>query len=508
MKRIGLIDIGSNTIRLVLFEYTEETGLKEIQNIKTPARLASFLNDDNVMEEEGIDNLIDILTSFKEIAGQYEVSDLNPVATAAIRNSVNSDDIVKRVKEEIDLDIKVITGKEEAFFGYHAVTHTISTQDAITIDIGGGSTELTFFEDKELIYSTSLPFGVVTLQEMFFEDREHNDKEAIKEAMAFIEKQLSDVRWLAKRRVHILAIGGSARNIARIHQSMVNYPIAGVHGYSMEKNDLDDVMKILTKTDEDNLDDIDGLSKDRSDIILPSLLVFQKLYEIVDAREFKFSRKGLREGLAMHLISKDKPYAFNKYRIYEDALNELANDFKLQKIVYDKRIEITERLYHELNRHDIINISKHDKYLMKNAAKIFYLGEFIDRDATSQHTFYLIANSNINGIVHRDRVRLALMASFKNKTLLKFYAEDVGWFDDDDINLLLSLGSILKFSNALNISHTNIVQDMYLEEHEDEFVLTVEYKGDSIAEKYQSIRQKKHIEKILNKDLSIIFTEV
>lgn len=507
MKRIGLIDIGSNTIRLVLFEYTEETGLKEIQNIKTPARLATFLNDDSVMEEEGIDNLIEILKSFKEIAEQYGVSDLNPVATAAIRNSVNSDDIVKRVKDELDLEVKVITGKEEAYFGFHAVTHTISTHDAVTIDIGGGSTELTFFEDKELIYSTSLPFGVVTLQEMFFEDREHNDKEAIEEATEFIDKQLRNVRWLSKRRVHILAIGGSARNIARIHQSMVNYPIAGVHGYSMQKNGLDDVMKILTKTDEGDLDDIDGLSKDRSDIILPSLLVFQKLYDIVDAKEFKFSRKGLREGLAMHLIAKEKPYAFNKYRIYEDALNELANDFKLQKVVYDKRIEITERLYHELNRHDILNISKHDKYLMKNAAKIFYLGEFIDRDATSQHTFYLIANSNINGIVHRDRVRLALIASFKNKTLLKFYADEVDWFDDDDIALLLSLGSILKFANALNISHTNIVQDMYLEEHEDEFVLTVEYKGDSIAEKYQSIRQKKHIEKILNKDLSIIFTE-
>ncbi len=507
MKRIGLIDIGSNTLRLVLFEYTEETGLREIQNIKTPARLAGYVTEDHLMKEEGIDLLINILRSFMLVADKYSVTDIYPVATAAIRNSSNVDEIVKRVKEELDIDIKVITGKEEAYYGFHAVTHTISNPDAVTIDIGGGSTELTFFEDKELIYSTSIPYGVVTLQEMFFEGKAHNDEGAIREALNHIKEELGKVRWLSKRRVPILAIGGSARNVARIHQSMINYPIAGVHGYSLQRDGLDAVMDVLRNTDADDLDDIDGLSRDRSDIILPSLLVFQTLYDIVDAKEFKFSRKGLREGLAMSIIAEEKPYAFNKYKIYEDAMDELANDFKLNAETSAKRTEITERLYHELNRHDLITISKHDKYLLKNAAKIFYLGDFIDRDATSQHTFYLLANSNINGIVHRDRVRLALIASFKNKTLLTFYADDVGWFDDEDIKLLLDLGSILKFANALNISHTNIVHDLYLSEQEDEYLLTVEYKGDPIAEEYQASRQKKHIEKILNKKLAIKFTE-
>src|SRR5699024_12099117 len=97
------------------------------------------------------------LNSFKEISDQYGISDLNPVATAAIRSSVNSDDIVKRVKEELDLDIKVITGKEEAFFGFHAVTHTISTQDAVTIDIGGGGTGRTFSESQAIVSSTGRP---------------------------------------------------------------------------------------------------------------------------------------------------------------------------------------------------------------------------------------------------------------------------------------------------------------------------------------------------------------
>lgn len=508
MKRIGLVDIGSNTVRLVLFEYNEETGLKELQNIKTPARLARYLDEDNVMAKEGIDNLLSILGSFQKISEKYDVTEIYPVATAAIRQSVNVEDILERTKNEVGMEIKVITGKEEAYYGYHAVVHTISNMDAVTIDIGGGSTELNFFENKELIHSVSLPFGVVTLKSMFFEGKDHNDEDALEETEKYVKEQLKSVKWLAKRRVPILAIGGSARNIARIHQSSVNYPIAGVHGYSMDRNDLQDVYDLLESTKSDDLDDIDGLSKDRSDIILPSAIVFKSLYDLVRAEEFKFSRKGLREGMAMSIISKDYPAAFNKYHIFRDSLMELASDFNILKSEGEKRQEIAERIYHELARFDFIKTGKHEKYLMKNAAHIFYLGSFIDRDATSQHTYYIISNSNINGIVHEDRVRLALMASFKNKTLLKFYAEESGWFDSSDLDVLLTLGSILKFSNALNVSNTGIVQDLYLEEEGDGMIMTVKYKGDPIAEEYQATRQKKHIEKIMDKDLDIRFVEV
>ncbi|WP_411842250.1 exopolyphosphatase [Salinicoccus sp. HZC-1] len=508
MKRIGLVDIGSNTIRLVLFEYDENTGLKELQNIKAPARLARFLNEDNEMEDEGIENLISILNSFRQIAEKYEVNDIYPVATAAIRQSVNVDEILERVEAEVGMKIKVISGSEEAYYGYHAVVHTISNTDAVTIDIGGGSTELTYFEDKELIHSISLPFGVVTLKSMFFDGKDHNDKKAISETEKYVKEQLKSVKWLAKRKVPILAIGGSARNIARIHQSSTNYPIAGVHGYSMTSGDLKEVYSLLKNTKGSDLDDIDGLSKDRSDIILPSTIVFRTIYNVVKADEFKFSRKGIREGMAISIISKDYPAAFDKHEVFNDSLIELANDFKIKPSAAKRRTELAERLFHELEKHEFTDFEKHEKNLMKNAASLFYLGDFIDRDATSQHTYYLISNSNINGITHRDRVKIALMASFKNKTLLKFYADETDWFDDDELEDILELGSILKFANALNVSDTGVVKELYLEEEDDEMVLTVQYKGDPIAEEYQANRQKKHIEKMIDEDMVIKFTEI
>lgn len=507
MTKISLIDIGSNTIRLVLFEYTKKHGIKEIRNIKTPARLAQYIDDDGYMAEEGILALLKILNSFKQISEKYNITNIYPVATAAIRQSNNRDEIIERIRSELDLDAKIISGEEEATLGFEATVHTISYYDAVTIDIGGGSTELTFYEDKEIIYRTSLSFGVVTLNKMFFEGKKHNDKAAIKQTKQFVENEFSKVNWLRDRRVPILAIGGSARNIARIHQSMISYPIAGVHGYTMVRNDLHDVYKLLKNTDTENLDDIDGLSKDRADIILPSSVVFKTLLNVVGAKEFKFSRKGLREGMAMRIFGKEYPVAFNKYRVFEDSIEQLANDFNLDPTDTEKRTEIVDRLYHELERLDILSLSRTNKMIMKHAAGIYYLGDFIDRDASSQHTYYLISNSNINGIGHRDRVRLALIASYKNKTLLDFYAKETGWFNDEELDEIQSLGSLVKFANALNISNTEIVDNLELSKSEDGFRLNIQYNGDPIAEEYHAVRQKKHIEKILGGDLWIEFTE-
>lgn len=286
MERIGLVDIGSNTIRLVIFEFDTKTGLNEILNIKTPARLSQYLTDDLKMNQDGIDVLTTTLHSFKSVANKFEVNELHPVATAAIRQSTNQNEIIKHIKSELDISIKIIPDQEEAFYGFYAITHTTDVEDGVSIDIGGGSTEVTLFKDKTIIEAHSFPFGVVTLKRKFFEDKDHNDKSAIKAMEKFIAKQFEQLPWLQDQKIALVGIGGSARNVARIHQSEHSYPIGGVHNYSMTEEDMDEVYKIIKKSSRDDLKDIDGLSRDRIDIILPAVSVFKTLFEQINATHF------------------------------------------------------------------------------------------------------------------------------------------------------------------------------------------------------------------------------
>ncbi|RBA03047.1 exopolyphosphatase [Staphylococcus arlettae] len=506
MKRIGLIDIGSNTIRLVIFEFDKKTGLDEVLNIKTPARLSQYLTNDLTMTQEGIEVLTTTLSSFKRVSDKFATDELHPIATAAIRQSTNRDDIIKHIEQQLNITMRIIPEESEAFYGYYAITHTTNISDGISVDIGGGSTEVTLFKDKQLKAAHSFPFGVVTLTKKFFSDKPHNDKHAIKDMEKFLIKQFSQLDWLNDAQVALVGVGGSARNVARIHQSAHDYPIGGVHNYSMSAKDVEEVFSLIKKSSRDELKDVDGLSGDRIDIILPAVAVFKNLFTKINATQFTFSRKGLREGYVMHLISEQFPDQFNKENIRQDALYHLANEYKIEEKSAKQRVKLALSLLNQLIETKHLDISKTDKRLFAEGSYLYYLGSFINADSSSPHTYYIIANSMIEGFTHQERVKLALLASFKNKSLMKFYSHETKWLVQDELDTIQSLGGIIKFINALNISQTNVVDRIYLKKEKGDYTLYVFYDGEPVAEEYQANRQKKHIEKILKDKLSINFT--
>lgn len=508
MKRIGLIDIGSNTIRLVVFEYDSKTGLTEIQNIKTPARLSQYLEDDLTMNDEGVHVLISALQSFKKVADEYKVDELHPIATAAIRQSKNRDDILKQVKKKIGMKLSIVPELDEAYYGFYAIINSTAIVDGLSVDIGGGSTEVTLFKGKELIHSHSFPFGVVTLSRKFFEGKDHNDKDAIKKMQKFLDKAFGSLDWINNQKVALVGVGGSARNVARIHQSEVAYPICGVHCYTMTGDDLNQVFDLIEDSSRDDLTNLDGLSRDRVDIILPAVAVFKALFKQVDATQFTFSRKGLREGYVMYQLNQKIKDAFDRFNVRNRALYQLSNTYKHEGVGAKQRVVLAGDLLDQLKEQDIIKLSEKDQRLFKQAAYIYYLGRFIDADSASQHTYYIISNSMIDGFSHHDRVQLALMASFKNKSLLKFYNDETGWLNSDQLSDLQSLGGILKFIDALNVSHTNPIKRIELVKNDKEhYTLNAYYTGHPIAEEYQANRQKKHLEKVLKGKVSINFTK-
>ena len=508
-ERIGLIDIGSNTIRLVIFETDAYYTVKELQNIKTPARLYLYLSEDNVLSQEGIDKLTETMLSFKNVAVQYKVDTLMPVATAAIRQSKNQQEILTHIKEQTGIKITLLAEEQEAYYGNYAVLHSIHAKNGITIDIGGGSTEITYFENKKLMHSTSFPFGVVTLKELFFKDKDHNDKEAINNANKFIKEQFHSLSWIQNKEVPVIAIGGSARNIANIHQRMIEYPLAGDHAYQMTREQLQDTLNTLEKLDSDGLNDLDGLSRDRTDIILPANLVFNALFDTAAASAFIFSNKGLREGVVMEYLNIHHNTPFSLNEIQQQTIGRTAQSYAIQTIVARQRVSIADKLFSVMENEGVIETNDYWKFFLRSSAYLYNLGSYIDNDAQSQNTFYIISNSNLPGFSHKERVILALLASFKNKSLLKQYTKEMPeWFDKEEIKLIQYLGGLIKFSEALNDSHVNVVKDISLEKvSSDNYTLHIVHNGDILTEEYRTNRQKKHLERLLDANLTIQFTE-
>ena len=156
-----------------------------------------------IISKKGINVLTTALESFKEIGERYHIETMLPVATAAIRRSKNAEAILKTVKQKTGIELRILKEEEEAFYGNYAVRHTMDIKDGVTIDIGGGSTELTLFKNKEVVHSHSFPFGVVSLKRQFFDGKDHNDKKAIEKARKWVKEQFSSLETVGYKSIHI-----------------------------------------------------------------------------------------------------------------------------------------------------------------------------------------------------------------------------------------------------------------------------------------------------------------
>lgn len=504
-KKTAIIDIGSNTVRLVIYNYDNEGTLHELANMKKTARLRSYIDDTGVMNEEGIESLKELLLNFKQILEDFDVPFVYAAATAAIRQATNHAQIIAQMTAETGIELQLLSEEQEAYFGFVAVAYSMSTPSAITIDMGGGSTEITMFENKTLQHTHSFPFGTVSLKQKFIAGDTMTAAES-KQLIAYVRKHFLSLPWIVDQHLPIIGIGGSARNIAQIHQQRIKHPISNVHHYEMKQDDMDELAQFLWTQSYEDLHQLEGLSADRADSILLAMEVFRTLMEVVHTPTFLFSKKGLREGIMINRVLQETPDAYNKYDIFGGSSRKLAASFGRSYEEQQYIDFLVTTLYRQACKEFQLIRMERELSFLRGAAPLYNLGDFIEQDSASQHTFYLIANQAIPGTSHRDRLRIALIASYKNKGQLEqLLVRYQGWFSKEEIKEIRMLGAILKFIFALNVSKRMVVKAVELKNDDDEVRITFTTSKTAAAESYAAERQKKHIERILKKTVTLQF---
>jgi exopolyphosphatase/guanosine-5'-triphosphate,3'-diphosphate pyrophosphatase len=500
--KYGIIDIGSNTLRLVIYKRDRSGRLKEMENVKSVARLRNYLNHDEYLTENGVHKLITTLSSFRAITDFHQLDEVKCVATATIRQAANRDEIQEMVEKETGFSMRILSEYEEAYYGFLAVVNTTPYTEGITIDIGGGSTEITYFKNKELVEYHSFPFGALSLKKQFVNNELPTEGEK-EEMQGFINSQLHSLPWIRNKRLPIIGIGGSARNMVQIDQAMKNYPLAGLHLYEMPPEDIQLLGLYVNSLSLDKLQKLEGLSKDRAELMLPAMMVFDELVSITKATSFVLSRKGLREGVFIESMKNPETIATD---VLTRSFDELAKDYEINMENVKQVTGILMCMVDELNRLKVLAVNELERKELKRAAHVFHLGEYIDAESSSQHTFYLLANRTIDGLMHKERLKLALMASFKNKTVFKQYANPFrNWFTFEELRTLRLYGAMLKFSYSLNATKRNVVEKVEVKLEEKGLLFHIHTRKPAHAEEYQAERQKKHLEKLIKHPVYLEF---
>ncbi|MFC5713400.1 exopolyphosphatase [Thalassorhabdus alkalitolerans] len=506
-EKVGVLDIGSNSIRLVIHKIDDQKRYRQLHNLKQVARLSSHIDLDGRLTPEGFEVLKSALIQFEEIIQHHHVTKVKVAATAAIRNAVNQQDILDFIHKETSLYVRVLSGKEEAYYGYLAVVNSTSLREGITVDIGGGSTEVTYFHHRRLIYSHSFPFGALTLKKQFYGE-DGNRQANPRQFYRFLKNEFAKIPWLKNKKVPVIGIGGSARNMALIHQRKEKYPLAGLHQYSMAPKQVESTLRLLEQTPLSKRADIEGLSKDRADIIVPAVRVIQGLMEYSKSPFFIMSNKGLRDGLLFEEILRDEE---NKLfpNVTEESFYQLGREYEIQHDHISEVSRLAEQLYSQLENHLPYYLKQETNvYLLKTSAKVLYMGEYIDDEASVQHTFYLLTNRSIDGISHQERLAIAFISSFKSQSYLQQFATPYKRYVSQRLLQRYELlGSILKLAYSLNRTRRNVIT--HLDTRRDGKNIAIHLYCTPGASPYfeeiKSEKYKKHLEKTLGKKISLYF---
>ncbi|MBY8821333.1 Ppx/GppA family phosphatase [Sphingomonas colocasiae] len=288
IPRRAIIDIGSNSIRLVVFDGPER--LPDIYfNEKVMAGLGRNLSRDGVIDSASIEVMLRALRRFRRLADEMDVARLRTVATAAIREAANSADILGRIGE-LGLDVELLSGEQEAEAAGLGVLSAIPDADGIVGDLGGGSLELIRVRDGATHESISLPLGVLRLAAI-----RAKGKSALRTTLG---KMVRKQRWLDQAEgLPFYLVGGSWRALARLDMYLTGYPLPIIHHYRMPPDRATHLVRSLAKVDRKKLQDLATLSTSRIPTLGDAATLLSAVVAHLGPSELIVSASGLREGL-------------------------------------------------------------------------------------------------------------------------------------------------------------------------------------------------------------------
>lgn len=421
-KKTAVIDLGSNSVRMVVFEKTSRYGFFICSEHKKKVRLGeNAYNNNKILQENAMFKAEEALRYFKERALKEQCQKIIVVGTSALRDAPNSKDFIKRISKNIGLNIKCINGKTESFLGGLAALNLLSNiQNATTIDIGGGSTELCLIKNGKIIDCISLDIGTVRLKEIFYDSKKFTALEQ------FIQKILKQIPKQFQNE-NLIAIGGSLRAISNSIMKKNSYPIKALHNfcYSFE-NEKSHIEKILNAK---NLLDY-NIKKDRFDTIKEGCTIFLALAKKLEAKNIITSTVGVREGAFLASI-------FGKYQQiktntenfapfnakfppnFNPSLKSLQDRFDIKH--QDKSVYFASKLFDVFSPIHKIDVNYKKELLC--AAKLLHIGERINFYFSNEHSAYMALNGLNFGFSHNQLALITTLIRANGKKINPYSLE-------------------------------------------------------------------------------------
>lgn len=438
---IAIIDIGSNSVRMVVYHALKRVPLP-VFNEKYMCALGRGLARTGRLNPEGVQTAETAIARFLLMAQRLNVASLDIIATAAVRDAENGPDFVRSI-ERHGVKVKVISGEREAELAAKGVLASFHEPLGISADLGGGSMELATVERTRIGHQTSLHLGSLRLLDAT------DGKLAAMEKL--VARELKQTGWLSETRPPCLyAIGGGFRALGKLHMNKTDYPLDIVHEYRMSKRSVHQLVEKLLPMKPAEIAGLPGISSKRAPTLIPTALILQQLLQQTGAPQVMFSVSGIREGFFFDLLEPRQQA--------EDALISSATDLAAL-------IGRAGKYGAELHQWMAPLFPSEPLPWQRVRKALCILSELawsIDPNFRAVWAYHRIIQSSLKGIDHKERLMLALALFHRYQPKWKGDLHELKLLDERERQYArcigLAAGLAFQFSGgrAGNLYHANL----------------------------------------------------
>lgn len=450
---------------MVIFEKTSRFAFHLLHEAKSRVRISegAYENGGN-LQERAMQRAELALRDFLSIAHSYQARKILCVATSAVRDAPNQKEFLKRIDQVLKLKIKVIDGEKEAYLGGIACANLLPKTTAVTVDIGGGSTEFAHIVDGKVTQTHSLNLGTVRLKELFFD---HQD---IDGAIRYIDEALSQLPTESCNQ--LIGIGGTFRALSRALMKRSEYPLQKMHGYRFEAGELVDYGTAVLDADEKGLLSL-GIKKERFDVIKPGTLILLRVINHFQSGVFLTSGVGVREGVFLTDLLRHAKHYFPEN--YNPSMRYLMDRYIVDARHVNNIAKVTKSLFDLLQEPWALPPQHRSDLLI--AAKLSKIGASLHYYSFHQHSYYLTQTALEYGYTHDQIMLISTLVRFQKRKRPKKVHRKM--YDPllPENKVLNALSFILALSDALLSGYPqNIGFELYYAKNR----ITVESKGDEL----------------------------
>lgn len=397
----AIIDIGSNSMRMAVVQKTSRFAFHILHEVKSSVRVSeNAYRNSGHLQQSAMDRTASALGEFLLIARSFKARKILCVATSALRDAPNSSEFISRIRQEHSLSIKIIDGVREAYLGGMACANLLPPMDAVSVDVGGGSSEFAHISKGKVIKMFSLNIGTVRLKELFMD---HGDIEG---ATRYIDNALDTLPFGTIQT--LIGVGGTFRALTRSLMKKEDYPLKKLHGFSTDKETFSSFCDAIIEASPKKLKSL-NIKADRFDTIKPGTLILQRISRRLEVEKFVCSGVGVREGVYLSDLLRNAGDCFpNNYNPSVRYLLDTYTTFSNHSVECSA---LAKRLFTLVHTHLDLPESSRTELVM--AAKLLPIGLGVRYYAYQKHSHYLALNALNYGLTHCQIALVSHLLLFK-----------------------------------------------------------------------------------------------